>query len=92
MANRVNIFISASSSDLRTFRKQVRDWLLDMNWHPVVQDHFETHDDKTVIQMLRQEIKKSDAISSANITARSRNRLRRVDRARAIRSLKPTWR
>jgi tetratricopeptide (TPR) repeat protein len=62
MANRVNIFISASSSDLRTLRQQVTVWLLDMGWHPVVQDHFETHDDKTVIQMLREEIKGSDAV------------------------------
>src|SRR5579859_2744069 len=61
MASTVNIFISASSSDLRTLRLQAKDWLLDMGWHPVVQDHF-APDDKTVIQMLRDRIRKCDAV------------------------------
>ncbi len=61
MANTVNIFISASSSDLKTLRNQIKVWLLDMGWHPVVQDHF-APDDKTVIQMLRNRIKKCDAV------------------------------
>jgi tetratricopeptide (TPR) repeat protein len=61
MARAVKIFISASSSDLRSFRNQVKIWLLDMGWLPVVQDHF-APDDKTVVEMLKKRISECDAV------------------------------
>jgi tetratricopeptide (TPR) repeat protein len=61
MARAIKIFISASSSDLRTFRNQVKIWLLDMGWLPIVQDHF-APDDKTVTEMLKRRIGECDAV------------------------------
>ena len=61
MANKVEIFISASSADLRSFRKQVSTWVVDMGWYPVVQDYF-APDDTTVTEMLRKKIKSCDAV------------------------------
>jgi tetratricopeptide (TPR) repeat protein len=61
MAKAVKIFVSATSSDLRTLRNQVKMWLLDMGWLPVVQDHFPP-DDKSVMDMLRKRIQECDAV------------------------------
>ena len=61
MASATKIFISASSADLRTFRNQVKVWLLDMGWLPVVQEHF-APDDETVIEMLTKRISECDAV------------------------------
>jgi tetratricopeptide (TPR) repeat protein len=61
MATATKIFVSATSSDLRSFRNQVKVWLLDMGWLPVVQDHF-APDDKTVIEMLRRRVGECDAV------------------------------
>jgi len=61
MATATKIFVSATSTDLRTFRNQVKVWLLDMGWMPVVQDHF-APDDKTVAEMLRKRVRECDAV------------------------------
>jgi tetratricopeptide (TPR) repeat protein len=61
MATATKIFISATSSDLRTFRNQVKTWMLDMGWLPVVQDHF-APDDNTVVEMLRKRMAECDAV------------------------------
>ena len=61
MATATKIFISATSSDLRTFRNQIKVWLLDMGWLPVVQDHF-APDDNTVVEMLRKRVAECDAV------------------------------
>jgi len=61
MAKAVKIFVSATSSDLRTLRSQVKLWLLDMGWLPVVQDHFPP-DDKSVFEMLRKRVRECDAV------------------------------
>ena len=61
MATATKIFVSATSTDLRTFRNQVKVWLLDMGWLPVVQDHF-APDDQTVVEMLRKRVSECDAV------------------------------
>jgi len=61
MATATKIFVSATSTDLRTFRNQVKVWLLDMGWLPVVQDHF-APDDTTVVEMLRKRVGECDAV------------------------------
>ncbi len=61
MASAVKIFISATSADLRTFRSQVKGWLLDMGWMPVVQEHF-APDDNTIVEMLTKRISECDAV------------------------------
>jgi len=61
MATATKIFVSATSTDLRTFRNQVKVWLLDMGWLPVVQDHF-APDDETVVEMLRKRVGECDAV------------------------------
>jgi tetratricopeptide (TPR) repeat protein len=61
MATATKIFVSATSSDLRSFRNQVKVWLLDMGWLPVVQDHF-APDDHTVVEMLRRRVGECDAV------------------------------
>ena len=61
MATATKIFVSTTSSDLRSFRNQVKTWLLDMGWMPVVQDHF-APDDNTVLEMLRKRVGECDAV------------------------------
>jgi tetratricopeptide (TPR) repeat protein len=61
MASAVKIFVSATTSDLRSFRNVVKGWLLDMGWLPVVQDNFPP-DDKTVVAMLTKLISECDAV------------------------------
>ena len=40
MADKAEVFISATSADLKSFRQAVRDALLTMDVFPVVQEHF----------------------------------------------------
>src|SRR3569623_758546 len=61
MATATKIFVSATSSDLKSFRYQVKVWLRDLGWLPVVQDHF-APDDSTVVEMLRKRVGECDAV------------------------------
>lgn len=61
MVNAVKIFVSATSSDLMSLRGQVKAWILDMGWLPVVQDNFPP-EDKTVATMLHKRISECDAV------------------------------
>ena len=58
---RPEVFISATSRDLATTRQIVRDALLAIGCHPIVQEHFGPNA-QTVRQMLRQRIAQSDAV------------------------------
>ena len=61
MPARPEIFISATSKDLKSCRQLVRDALLTMGCLPVVQDHF-APDARTVREMLRARIATCDAV------------------------------
>ena len=58
---RPEIFISATSRDLRTCRQLVRDALLTLGCVPVVQDHF-APDSRTVREMLHARLAACDAV------------------------------
>ncbi len=55
------VFISATSADLAEARKIVRDALLDMQCHPVVQEHFGT-DQGNIANKERRNLKDCDAV------------------------------
>ncbi len=56
-----HVFISAASDDLRSARHVVKDALLSLGCHPIVQEHFEP-DYRTVQEMIRGRIEKSHAV------------------------------
>ena len=58
---RPEIFISATSSDLRSARQIVRDGLLSLGCLPMVQEHFPP-DARTVRAMLRARVAECDAV------------------------------
>jgi hypothetical protein len=58
---RTTVFISGTSTDLKSFRRTVVDALLLIGIHPVAQDHF-TPDHRTVEEMLREKIRDCDAV------------------------------
>src|SRR5262249_21515056 len=55
------VFISATSRDLGSFRKAVADVLLTLGAHPIIQEHFPP-DHRSVVEMLRVRIGPSDAV------------------------------
>ena len=61
MQERPNVFISATSADLGSYRRAVRDILLDRGVHPIVQDHLE-RDYQELLDILRQQINACDAV------------------------------
>jgi hypothetical protein len=63
MASRPDVFVSATTGDLGTFRLAVRDTLVTMGAHPVVQDDFPS-DYRRVVDMLRKKIDQCDAVIS----------------------------
>jgi hypothetical protein len=63
MAERPTIFISAVSTELRTFRQAVSEVLLAKDIFPLVQDSFPP-DYRHVREMLAGHISKSDAVIS----------------------------
>lgn len=56
-----HVFISAASDDLRSARHVVKDALLSLGCHPIVQEHFEP-DFRTVEEMIRGRIQECDAV------------------------------
>ena len=56
-----HVFISAASGDLRSARDIVKDNLLTIGCHPIVQEHFEP-DFRTVYGMLRARVEKCHAV------------------------------
>src|SRR5438067_6756604 len=61
MSSVPRVFVSATSRDLGSFRKAVSDVLLNLDVHPVVQDHF-APDYRSVVEMLREKIGQCDAV------------------------------
>ena len=61
MQERPNVFISATTADLGSYRLAVRDTLLDQGVHPILQDHLEP-DYQTLLDILRREINACDAV------------------------------
>jgi hypothetical protein len=61
MQERANVFISATTADLGSYRLAVRDVLLDLGVHPIVQDHLEP-DYQTMMDILRQAVDACDAV------------------------------
>ena len=61
MQERANVFISATTADLGSYRLAVRDVLLDRGVHPILQDHLEP-DHQTMMDILRQKIDACDAV------------------------------
>jgi hypothetical protein len=61
MQERSNVFISATSADLGSYRRAVRDVLLDRGVHPIVQDHLE-RDYQKLMDILRQQVDACDAV------------------------------
>jgi tetratricopeptide (TPR) repeat protein len=61
MQERANVFISATTADLGSYRLAVRDVLLDRGVYPILQDHLEP-DHQTMMAILRQEIDACDAV------------------------------
>src|SRR4029434_3025351 len=61
MQERPNVFISATTADLGSYRLAVRDTLLDQSVHPILQDHLEP-DYQTLLDILRREINACDAV------------------------------
>ena len=61
MQERPNVFISATSADLGSYRRAVRAVLLEQGVYPMVQDHFE-HDHQKLLDILRQQIDACDAV------------------------------
>jgi hypothetical protein len=55
------VFVSATSRDLKTYRKAVADTLVTLEVLPVSQDHFGP-DYRTVVEKLREEINKCNAV------------------------------
>jgi hypothetical protein len=55
------VFISATSRDLGSFRKAVADVLLTLGAHPIIQEHFPP-DHRSVLEMLRARIGPCDAV------------------------------
>jgi serine/threonine protein kinase len=55
------VFISATSRDLGSFRKAVADVLLTLGAHPIIQEHFPP-DHRSVVEMLRTKIGPCDAV------------------------------
>jgi hypothetical protein len=57
------VFISATTHDLKSYRKAVSQWARDKNYKPIVQDEFPTHSDYyTVRTLLRDKISLCDAV------------------------------
>ena len=56
-----HVFISAASDDLRSARHVVKDALLSLGCHPIVQEHFEP-DYRTVKDMIRSRIEECHAV------------------------------
>ena len=56
-----NVFISATTADLGSYRLAVRNVLLDRGVHPILQDHLEP-DYQTMMDILRQAIDACDAV------------------------------
>jgi hypothetical protein len=61
MAQRPDVFISATTSDLGSYRLAVRDTLLSLGLHPVLQDHFPP-DYRDLIKVLHSSILPCDAV------------------------------
>ena len=61
MQERPNVFISATTADLGSYRLAVRDTLLDQGVHPILQNHLEP-DYQTLLDILRREINACDAV------------------------------
>jgi hypothetical protein len=61
MAILPRVFVSATSTDLKSFRQAVRDVLLTLDVQPVLQDHFPP-EYRTVVEMLRNKILDCDAV------------------------------
>jgi tetratricopeptide (TPR) repeat protein len=61
MQERPNVFVSATTADLGSYRRDVRDVLLDQGVHPIVQDHFES-DYQKLLDILRQQVNDCDAV------------------------------
>lgn len=57
------VFISATTHDLKSYRKAVTEWAKEQNYEPIVQDEFPTHSDYyTVRTLLRDKISLCDAV------------------------------
>ena len=82
MQERPNVFISATSADLGSYRRAVRDILLERGVHPIAQDDFEC-DYQELLDILRQKIDACDAVICLLGFAygRSRKTARRVPHA-----------
>jgi hypothetical protein len=61
MQERPNVFISATTAGLGSYRLAVRDTLLDQGVHPILQNHLEP-DYQTLLDILRREINACDAV------------------------------
>ena len=46
--SKFKVFISSTSEDLRRHREVARDAVLDMDWHPVMMEHFGASPETTV--------------------------------------------
>ena len=60
-SRRPEVFISGSSRDLASTRLLLRDALLSIGCHPLIQEHFGP-DARTVAEMLRNRVQQSDAV------------------------------
>lgn len=59
----LNVFVSATSRDLRSYRQVVTDWARSRGYDPVVQDEFPVQSDyATIVQMLRDKLAPCDAV------------------------------
>ncbi len=63
MSQKLQVFVSATSKDLRTYRNMVAAWLREQGHQPVVQDEFAVQPDfVTIAAMLRDQLTPCDAI------------------------------
>ena len=60
-SRRPEVFLSASTRDLASTRLALRDALLSIGCHPLIQEHFGP-DARTVTEMLRNRVQQSDAV------------------------------
>ena len=61
MSEITTVFVSATTRDLGTCRQAVRDVLLGLGVHPVVQDDF-SPDYRAIVEILRKKISECDAV------------------------------
>jgi hypothetical protein len=58
---RLDVFVSGASNDLAVYRRAARDALLDVDFHPLVQEHFRS-DTRPLEETIRAMIERSDIV------------------------------